>query len=361
MRLVWLFCLPLLMAGCREKLEFTEPIPIDQTFIRIIADPEDVIRYQAGADYAQARAGLAVFILEHDQVVFEDYHNGYDGQTPVHIYSGTKSFSGVLAGMLLSRGQMSLDEKAVDYLPEFLGNSRKEAITLEHLLHFTSGLADDDRNLTLDGLYVDQKIEDKYAYALSLPTESDPGSRYEYSSTHLMVFGAVLTHKLGEDPLSWLERELFTPLTFRYSGWHTDPAGNPMLPYGCWTTANEWAKLGVMLKNRGQWEGEALLTPGIVALLFQGSEAMPGYGLTFWLNVPAPDGLPESADSPLDSPDGPQGLIWNEGPSDLAMAAGYEDNRLYLLPSKDMVIVRLGSGDDDWSDGDFLRAIFPDG
>lgn len=361
MRLALLMTLPVLLTACREKIVFTEPIPIDQTFIRIIAEPEAVMRYQAGADYSVTRGGLAVFILQHDQVVFEDYQNGYDGEAPVHLYSGTKSFSGVLAGALLSRGQMSLTEKAVDYLPEFIGDSEKEAITLDHLLHFTSGLADDSRSLTLDGLYVEQKVEDKYAYALTLPSDSAPGSRYVYTSTHLMVFGEVMTRKLGESPLEWLDRELFAPLTFRYSGWIQDPAGNPMLPYGCWTTPNEWAKLGVMLKNQGMWQGTALLTPGIVKTLFNGSEAMPGYGLTFWLNVPTPSGLPESADSPLEAPDGPNGLIWNEGPNDLVMAAGYQDNRLYILPSKDMVMVRLGTGDDDWSDGDFLRAIFPDG
>ena len=71
-----------------------------------------------------------------------------------------------------------------------------------------------------------------------------------------MVFGEQVKRLTnGEDALEVLDSSVFEALDFRYGGWHHDPAGNPMLPYGAWTTAHEWAKYGVLLRDDGVWLG----------------------------------------------------------------------------------------------------------
>ena len=125
-------------------------------------------------------------------------------------------------------GLLTLDEPAVDTLPEL--SDGREAITVRHLLQFTSGLEGDWLRLSLDGFYdaEDQRTEDKYAHALEQPLISEPGTVYQYGSVHHMVFGELMTRKVGGDPLSYLTQRVLDPIGFRYAGWVRDPAGNPL-------------------------------------------------------------------------------------------------------------------------------------
>jgi CubicO group peptidase (beta-lactamase class C family) len=347
----------LALTGCRARIEYTTPIPDDGTFPRVAPSADALERYRRAADFSRDHDGLSVMVLEHNQVVFEEYQNDNTPEVPHHLYSGTKSFSCAMAVAALEDGLITLDEPVADTLTELEADDRKSRITVRELLQFTSGLDQDRWHLTRDGLFVHQRVEDKYQYALGLEAVDEPGTRYVYGSSHLTVFGAFMKRKLGEDPLRYLERRVLTPLGLRYAGWIRDPAGNPMLPYGAWTTANEWAKFGVLIKDRGVWKGQQLLPAELLETCFQGSAVMPGYGLAFWLNAPVSQTDVDAADSPVKEPDGPDGLIDSGGPSDLVMAAGYNDNRLYIIPSRDLVIVRLGDGDRGWNDGDFLRLL----
>lgn len=345
---------PLLLAltlGCKARQSYETAIPIDDTFLRRPVTGALLARYEAAARWSEARDGLALVILRGDAVVFESYARRYDPTTPVHIFSGTKSFSCALALLLEADGTLRMDEDVRDTLP---GLAAGAGVTPDTLLHFTSGIAQDNRALTRDGLLEDQQIEDKYAYALGLPSESAPGEVFSYGSSHQAVLGALITAKTGLSPLTILEERLFTPMGLRFGGWNHDPAGNPMLAYGAWTTANEWLKYGALLRDGGRWQGEALLPEGGVDRCTTGSAANPAYGMTLWLNEDVPDDVDLSAfDSLAD-----EGRILDpDGPADLFGAAGFNDNRLVVVPSEDLVIVRLAEGSRRYSDPTFLRMI----
>ncbi|MBL4848823.1 MAG: beta-lactamase family protein [Planctomycetes bacterium] len=351
-----LLLIALVACGCRSKASFDQPLPPDGAFPREDPSPAEAARFAAAARYSAGAEGLSLLVLRKNRLLFEDYSNGNRPETPHHIFSGTKSFAGVMVLAALADGLLTLDELVADTLPEMRGDAFKEQITVRHLLDFTSGWERAYR-LTWDAIHVPQRVEDKYATTLELEVEWPPGSRYRYGNSHLMVLGRFLQKKLGRDPLEFLKERITDRLGIRFAGWLRDPAGNPMLPFGAWLTAYEWAKFGVFLLQQGVWEGEALLPPEFLAGCFQGSEAMPAYGLTFWLNQNVPKSLRPGLIPQLRGPAKRGRVLLPGGPPDLFVAAGHNGNRCYVIPSHDLVIVRLGTRERGFSDERLLRLV----
>lgn len=354
---IGLYCVSI--AACRSLEVFDKPIPLDQSFRILEASSVRAVGYRLAAHYSAARGGKAVLVIEGDAIAFEEYQNGHSATAPSHIFSGTKTFAGVLAVAAVADGRLSLDELVADTIHEFREDPCKAKITVRHLLQFTSGLRQDFWRLTYDGLFPSrrQRVRNRYAHAISLPCVTDPGAAYSYGSVHLMVFGELIRRKLGESPLGYLRRRVFEPIGLRYAGWLSDSAGNPALPYGAWTSAREWAKFGMLLRDLGRFGSASIVPRAPMSELLRGSEAMPAYGLSVWLNQRVPAARRPSLIPQLRGPaeDGP--VLYPDGPADLFAAAGHNGNRLYILPSRGLVIVRLGSRERGYSDRAFLSRV----
>jgi CubicO group peptidase (beta-lactamase class C family) len=347
---VWMVALG---AACRIPIQFDTPIPVDDTFVRAL---HDTPAWQAAADYSAIRGGYAFMVLRGDEVIVEAYSNGDIGEEPHHLWSGTKSFSCALAALAERDGLLTLDSQARTWISEWASDPRGD-ITVRELLQFTSGLPDAKRKLTWDGAAEPQFIADKYMWAVNnLKPVAAPGERFIYGSQHLSVFGEVLERAGTGDVLEYLEAGVLDPIGFRYAGWIRDPSDNPMLPYGAFTTANEWAKYGVLLRDDGVWRGEQLVPPGSLSRCREGSSANPAYGLSMWRNAVGPTDDLLGAFPSLEHETGVP-VIRAEGPDDLFMAAGYNDNRMYILPSRDVIVVRLGNSNDLWVDAEQLDLV----
>jgi CubicO group peptidase (beta-lactamase class C family) len=350
----------LALAACAERATFTTPIPIDGTFAQRTPDGDAQRRYRLAADYSAARNGTAMLVLEGDALVFSEGQNGHAETEPHHLFSGTKSFSCALATVLAEDGTLDLDAPAAKILTEWSGDAKRSKITARQLLSFTSGLGADWWALTRDGLLAlpSQRVADKYAHAVALAATHEPGTHYEYGSQHLMAFGALVRRASGRDPLALLDERVFKPIGLRVAGWNVDRAGNAMLPYGAWLTAHEWAKFGALVRDRGAWRGRQVLPEARLAECLRGSATFPGYGLTWWLNTPVSEEKLAGADTPVKRTDGVGGpLFYAKGADDLVVAAGFHDQRMYVLPSRKLVVVRLGDGDRDWRDAAFLARL----
>jgi CubicO group peptidase (beta-lactamase class C family) len=344
----------LMLTGCRKLARFDAPIPPDHPWSTAAPDADLLARLEAARDYHESVGGLSMLVLQGDALVFESYAPGNDASTPHPLWSGTKTFACALAMAGVERGLLDLDAPISDTLPE-LSDARGD-ITARQLLQFTSGLADDWRALTLDGFYEtdEQRTVDKYAHALAQPLLTEPGAVFRYGSVHLMVFGELMTRRLDEDPLAWLEAEVLDPIGFRYSGWTHDPAGNPMWPYGAWTTAAEWLRFGALLRDDGVWQGQRILPEGTLAACGTGSSANPAYGLTLWLNQDPGD--IELGNIAAFETEGP--LLYADGPADLVAAGGARGQRLYILPEQDMVVAVL-TDSRTFVDAELLARLLP--
>ncbi|MFT5684318.1 MAG: CubicO group peptidase (beta-lactamase class C family) [Myxococcota bacterium] len=341
-----------LLAGCREAARFETPIQPEHPWSVATPDADQRARLEAAREYHESVGGLSMLVVQGDSLIFESYAPGNEAATPHPLWSGTKTFACALAMEGVGQGLLDLDEPAVNTLPELFDD--RADITARHLLQLTSGLDGDWLALSLDGFYEaeDQRIEDKYAHALSQSLITRPGSTYQYGSVHLMVFGELMTRKLARDPLAWLETQVLDPIGFRSAGWTRDPSGNPMWPYGAWTTAAEWMRFGVLLRDDGLWQGERILPEGTLSACATGSKANPAYGLGMWLNEdPGDADLTGIAQFETEGP-----ILYAQGPDDLVAAGGARGQRLYILPSQDMVVAIL-TDSREFTDSEFLSRL----
>lgn len=289
------------------------------------------------ARYSAEHSGDAVLVFRHDSLVLEEYQNGFDGKSSHQLASGTKAFTCVLAGLAQGDGLLTLDERVERTIPEFTSDSALSRLTIRQLLNLTSGLEADASG--------------------RLSVVSKPGQRFAYGGTSFALFGVVLARKLkGEDLLAYLTRRVFMPIGITVGEWQRDGSGAPGLASGAALSAKDWGAFGLLLLHRGAWRGKQLVARAAMEECGRGSAANPGYGLGLWLNAarpsqPAPAGVERasSKDHMVDAADLPQ---------DLWMAAGAGGQRLYILPSQGLVVVRFGHNTGpDYRDDVFLRTL----
>ena len=349
--------------GCPRQLDYGLVVPRDvdwpptATAAEAAAPEFAGLNLAAAARYSANRDGAALVVLRHGKLLYQSGQNGRELLQARHLFSGTKSFSCALAVVLQSDGTLDLDQPAAQVLTQWQADPRKSRITPRQLLNFTSGLAENQADLTRDGLLQRPKVQDKYALAVALPAIHEPGRHYTYGSQHLMAFGAWVFAKTARDPLELLQERVFGPIGMKIAGWHRDGAGHAALPYGAWTTALEWAKFGELVRQQGQWLGKQVLDAAMLDGCLQGSDVMPLYGHSWWLNRTLSKELTDSAELPprVVAAKGPAfGAL---APADLVIAAGYDDQRLYISRSLGLVVVRFGAGSLRWSDAEFWAAL----
>lgn len=353
-----LILLLLALLGCHRQIDLSAALPPQGAWpAQAEAELSEGLDVAAAAKYSAQHNGAALVILRHGKLIYAAGQNGHDLHRSQHLFSGTKSFSCALAAILHHDGQLELDQPAAQVLQEWQADPKKSRITVRQLLNFTSGLQDDQRGLTMDALRNRQKVPDKYALAASLAAVHDPGTHYAYGSQHLMAFGAWVLRKTHREPLEILQERLFAPLQMQFTGWIKDTAGHAALPYGAWTTALQWAKYGELVRQKGQWQGQQVVDAAALEQCFRGSEAMPAYGLSWWLNRPLLANLAEQAELPPRIGDGGAKPFGEYGPEDLLIAAGFDDQRLYVSRSTGLVVARLAGGSVQWRDGEFWRLL----
>lgn len=356
--------------------------------------------FEAAARLSEDAAGRALLVVRDGEVLFERYTNGWSAERPHALASGTKSFSGVLAVAAIEDGLIAgLDSLASDVLTEWKTDPKKNTITVRQLLDLSSGLAPNHDSLGRQGFgIVDlgpvnalaQRLRrkeappaDRFAAAVALPLERDPGEQFAYGAGHFYAFGALLQRALengvdGERVVA--ERNVFDYLSRRVlvpAGIHVDierfapdAAQRPNLPGGGHLTAREWASFGTWVLRGGAHvgaDGERVYTlePGALAPLFEPSACNACYGLTWWLLNGAEGSTPDVADDgglfPRPSAGTTEQIFDAAGePIEIVMAAGAGKQRLYLVPSLDLVVVRFAEmrvSGRSYDDAEFLRTL----
>ncbi len=310
--------------------------------------PEEMARYQLAAEYSAARSGHVLLILQAEEIVLEAGQNGHPPREPHSLHSASESFWGLLAAAADSDGLLDIDEPVSFTIGEFEAEPWKRDMRIRQLLHLTSGLESGVRVLRRD------RTPNLYERAIALEMVSRPGERFQYGPSHLFVFAEVLRRKLesrGADPLDYLKERILDRIGLAVADWDRDDAGNPDVAFGAKLSAREWAKFGILLGNRGVWQGRVSVASEAVEEVLQGSAASPAYGLGLWRNVPreTPDASGTAAVRAR--------TFYPDGLPDMVVAAGVGNQRLYVIPSLDLVAVRFGGVDRRWRDQEFLARL----
>ena len=197
--------------------------------------------------------------------------------------------------------------------------------------------------------------------AIQLPTLAEPGAAFIYGPSHIQVFSELLRRKLkGRSAIAYFEGHVSNRLGLHRLNYKKDSLGNPLPATGFELTAREWARFGELLLGNGHYHGQQIVPAALLREALTGSQANPSYGLTFWLNSQAPNGREADMERMLDLPW--QNAQWTnvcickDAPSDMVVALGSHYQRLYVIPSLNVVVVRQGS-EAKFSDAHFLSLL----
>lgn len=275
-------------------------------------------------DPATVRGTRAVVVVHDGRIVAERYAEGFDATTPLLGWSMTKSLTNALVGILVEREVVSLDETNV----VAGADDGREDISIEHLLRMTPGLAfDEEYALPSDVTQMLFASDDTSARAAQEPLLHEPGSVWAYSSGTSNILCDALQERTGDRWLDMPRTALFDPLGMSSAVLEPDAAGGLVCSSFSYATARDYARFGLLYLQDGMWEGRRLLPEDWVAYsttpVEQATETP--YGAHWWLN--------EGPDGRLRLPAMPADAFW---------AAGNEGQNLVVVPSADVVVVRLG-------------------
>ena len=311
--------------------------------------PADCAR---AAKYSEGKRGVSMLVMQNGRTIFERYANGGSARGRWPIFSGTKSFWGITALAAVHDGLFKLDDPVADTITEWKSDARKSRITIRQLLNQTDSIEGASRLQRAS-------IRDRNAMAIRLPTVAEPGSAFIYGPSHLQIFSELLRRKLkGRATISYIEGHVLSRLGLGHLNYKKDARGNPLPATGFELTAREWARLGELVLGRGNYHARQIVPADLLREAFAGSQANPSYGLTFWLNQGASNGREVDMERMLDLPwqtaQWTDVCICKDAPADMVVALGSGYQRLFIIPSMEAMIVRLGSNA-KFSDAHFLR------
>jgi CubicO group peptidase (beta-lactamase class C family) len=312
-------------------------------------------RITAAAKYSVEQGGEALIVKVSGKTIWETYAGDGGKYVPQRIYSGTKAYWGLAALVAVEDGILKLDEKVEDTITEWQGNKTKSQITVRELLDFSSGLP------ALPGLH-ENEYPDRTAAALKAGSLTSAGRSFIYGPAALQVFHEVLARKLKakkQSPTRFLERQVLSPLGLGSQRYLPDGHGVPLLASGFMQTARQWSAMGrVMLEK-----GEPVLDEdeGLLAEVLKGSKANAAFAFGFWNNHARDQDHEVDVETMLDRKWSSQSwrgaCLSKAAPGDLIACIGSYGQRLYAVPSRKLMIVRLGKKA-QFKDAVFLKKIF---
>lgn len=267
----------------------------------------------------------AVVVAQNGTLVAERYADGFTDSTPQLGWSMAKSVTNLLVGMLAEDGNIAITDAGLR--PDWKG--KKAEITVDQLMRMTSGLTWDETYAL--GTPVTQMLyrePDMATYAAGLPLKHDPGTYLQYSSGSTNILCSVLSDRTGVGA-DLPRRVLLAKLGLASATWEPDASGTPVCSSYLWASARDWAALGQFALQDGAWHSEQLLPAGWMAQSTKvtpvATSEEPGYAAGWWTN--------KDQDGKIVDPGLPADAYWMQG---------HDGQRVYVVPSAKLVVVRLG-------------------
>ena len=281
------------------------------------------------------RRTKAVVVVHDGKVIAERYAAGIGVDTPLLGFSMTKSVVNALIGLLTQQGLTSPSMPAP--IPEWRGDVRRE-IEVEHLLRMTTGRALDETNSGFDPASQMVYLHDDMAgFAVNAAIVAPPGTRWAYSSPTTQLLARIVRDAVGgpEQTLAFAWRELFNPLGMRNVTLEFDASGTLQGSTYMLASARDWARFGLLYLNDGIVGGKRVLHEDWVDFSRRG-DLDTDYGAGFWTN---------RSEHPR-----AKGRVRLGIPRDAFLASGDLGQRIVIMPSQHLFVVRLGDRVDPTGD-----------
>ncbi|WP_396171673.1 serine hydrolase domain-containing protein [Flavobacterium sp.] len=269
----------------------------------------------------------AVLVIYKDRIISEQYGTGFDKNSKILGWSMTKSITATCFGILQKQGKMNIMKRAP--IDEWAKDERSK-ITINDLLHMNSGLEwVEDYSKLSDATKMLFYDTDMSKTQINKPLVGKPNASWNYSSGTSNLLSGILRKqfKTHQEYLDFWYSDLIDKIGMHSMLVETDMAGNYVGSSYSWATTRDWAKFGLLYLHKGNWNGEQLFDESwakYVATPTNGSNGK--YGAHFWLNA---------------------GGYFPDAPRDLYSANGYQGQKVFIIPSQDLVVVRMGLTEDE--------------
>lgn len=307
------------------------------------ADPADLgldeAKLEEIAAKAEAAGSMCLLVARHGRIAAQWYWNGADEDTTQEVFSATKSFTSVLAGMAVADGVLDLDAPAADHIPAWQGTPAA-AVTTRNLLRNDSGrywdLATDYGQLV--------RSRDRSQFGIDLDQVHPPGEVWAYNNSAIQTLSEVLQDAFGQEPADYAEERLFAPIGMDDTVMTLDSAGNTLTFMGVSSTCGDMARLGLLMQRGGEWDGQQVVPAEWVAQSTGGpsTELTSAYGYLWWLNRPGRLVSPVQATTGRPGGDVAEGQLVPGAPEDMFWALGMGNQVIQVDPGSDTVVVRIG-------------------
>ncbi len=320
-----------------EALRSTTPAPSLQAEIAgpvPVAPESRALRAAIDAAFVEPggtpRLTKAVVVLYDGRVIGERYAPGIGVDTALDGHSLAKSVVNGLIGILVR--QEKVDVHARVAAPEWSARDPHAAITIEDLMRMRAGFDFDEGQGAGTATHMWYTQDDIAHFAAEQPLVSQPKSQWHYSSGSYAMLSRLLKDQVGGPQAlnDFAHRELFDPLGMHHVTIEFDGAGNMMGAHAVYATARDWARFGLLYLNDGIAGGRRILPKGWVQ--FSTAPTLGGgYGAGFWLN---------NTHAPVPTWGFPWGLPGV--PADAFFGRGYMGQWVVVVPSENLVVVRMG-------------------
>ena len=326
--------------------------PVDPASLGI-----DPVKLQKALDAAFAepspgkpRKTRAVIVVYGGRLAAERYAPGFHKDMPLLGWSMSKSVTNALVGIQVKAGQLDIMAPAPVAEWQQAGDPRKE-ITLDQLLRMSSGLEFEESYFPPDDttrmLY---ESFDFAAYAAGKPLVAKPDAKWNYSSGTANIIARIVrrtAEKSYANYYDFIRDELFDKIGMFSAVMEADASGTFVGSSYTFATPRDWARFGLLYLQDGAWQGERILPEGWVKYTTTPTPQAPRgeYGALFWLNAGAPSH--------------PEDRKWPRAPRDAFAAEGFQEQKVIIIPSRKLVLVRFGATSDRkaWNSDEFIANV----
>ena len=281
----------------------------------------------------------AVVVLYKDKLIAEKYDIGFNKNSKILGWSMTKSITSSAFGVLAKQGKIDIYKPAP--IAEWQKDDRK-IITINDLLHMNSGLEwEENYNTICDATRMLFQAEDMGKVQMDKPAQFKPNTHWSYSSGTTNLLSRILKNqfKTQQEYLDFWYSAVIDKIGMNSMIVEQDMSGTFVGSSYAWATPRDWSKFGLLYLRKGNWNGEQILDESWVKYTSTPTNTSEGrYGAQFWLNA---------------------GGKFPDVPRDMFYCSGYQGQMVAIIPSMDMVIVRMGvrEGDKGFDFNGFLKGI----
>ena len=284
----------------------------------------DKAKLEAALNSCFEKGGTRSVLVAYDTLAFaEQYADGFTKDTKILGWSMTKSIASTMIGILEHQGKIDINEPAP--IIEWANDDRNK-LTTRSILNMTSGLnwVEDYGDISEVTLMLYNKTN-AAEFAINQELKNEPDSVWYYSSGSSNILTEIVKRSFNNEEDYWAfpYDKLFHRISMYNTIMETDASGNFVGSSYAYATTRDWARFGLLYLENGIWYGDTIVSPEWVEFTYKPAPNSNGeYGSQFWLNKSKKE-LPSSS-------------------NDIYFADGYQGQRVYIIPSKKLVIVRMG-------------------